>query len=125
MPATSSPETRPVDPAGTATRLPRWTLEPRPGVAGHEVVVPAAVSAGLRRLGLPVGCTVLAAHGRVLAALTGEADVVAGWVPHPGEAPRALPLSMRAGSWRALVRGAPGGPPGAAPRRGTPPGPAR
>jgi amino acid adenylation domain-containing protein len=75
-------------------------------VAGCAVSVPAEVAAAVRALGVPAACAVLAVHGRVLAALTGERDVVAGWVPGPGVAPQAVPLTTRGTSWRALVRDA-------------------
>ena len=66
--------------AGGATAVPRWTLDPVPGVGEHEVAVPDDLAAALRRLadelGVPLSSVLLAAHAKVLAALSGERDVV-------------------------------------------------
>ncbi|MGY1643000.1 amino acid adenylation domain-containing protein [Geodermatophilus sp. SYSU D00703] len=95
--------------AGGRTSVPRWTLHPVPGVATHEVTVPGGVLAGVRRLGdelgVPSGAVLLAAHARVLAALSGEREVVTGLVATPGGAP--LPCRILTGSsWQELVRAA-------------------
>src|SRR5437667_10319049 len=68
--------------AGGFTALPRWTLEPVPGVGEHEARIPDELVAGLRRqaneLALPLGSVLLAAHAKVLGALSGERDVSTG-----------------------------------------------
>jgi amino acid adenylation domain-containing protein len=93
--------------AGGATAVPRWASAPAPGVGEQELAVPDDVVAGLSQLaaelGVPVGATVLAAHAAVLAALSGETDVVAGLVAGG----RVLPCRLTTGpeTWRDLVRG--------------------
>ncbi len=97
--------------AGGATTLPRWTATPAAGPAtvdSHEIPVPGDLVAGLARradeLGVPPAALVLAAHARVLAALTGETEVVTGLTTTG----RTLPcrLATAAATWRQLVRGA-------------------
>ena len=62
--------------AGGPTAIPRWTLNPAPGVADYEATVPADLAKALRRLadelGVPLSAVLLAAHAKVLAALSGE-----------------------------------------------------
>jgi hypothetical protein len=66
--------------AGGATTIPRWTLDPVPGVGEHTASLPDDLLVAVRgladRLGLPLRTVVLAAHAKVLAALSGEQDVV-------------------------------------------------
>ncbi len=96
--------------AGGSTTVPRWAAEPGPGTAEVEVPLPDATVVALRRLAdrlaVPLGSVLLAAHARVLSALTGETDVVTGYVAGDGGAPLPCRLSVDAGSWRALVRSA-------------------
>ena len=77
--------------AGGFTAVPRWAREPAAGVAEHEVVVPGDVAAAVRGLagemGVPVGSVLLAAHARVLAALSGEQEVVTGYAAGPQGGP--------------------------------------
>ena len=95
---------------GGLTAIPRWTLEPVPGIAGHEVPVPEDHLASARRLAADLGVTLepvlLAAHAKVLAALSGESEVVTGYVP--GGDGRPLPCRLTTGpaTWRALVQDA-------------------
>ena len=92
---------------GGFTAVPRWTLDPVPGVAAHETPVPGALLAALRQraaeVGVPLSSVLLAAHAKVLAALSGEPEVVTGYLA----APRSLPLPCRLvtapGSWRAVL----------------------
>jgi amino acid adenylation domain-containing protein len=89
------------------TAIPRWTLDPVPGVTAHEAMIPGDLVAGLRErateLGVTLSSVLLAAHARALAALSGEPEVVTGYVP----APRSLPLPCRLatgpGSWQTLL----------------------
>lgn len=96
--------------AGGSTVLPRWAPAPAPGVAEAEAPLPGATLVALRRLAgrlaVPLGSVLLAAHARVLAALTGQPDVVTGYVAGNAGAP--LPCRLRAdtGSWQELVRAA-------------------
>ena len=92
---------------GGSTALPRWTLEPVPGVADHERRIPEDLVAALRsladQLAVPFSSVLLAAHARVLAALAGEREVWTGYAV-AGRPP--LPCRMTTGpdSWRALLR---------------------
>src|ERR671914_1378419 len=94
--------------AGGGTTIPRWTLDPAPGVAEHEttLVIDGLVTALRQRadeLAVPISSVLLAAHAKVLAALSGEREVVTGFVA--GELGQPLPcrLSTEPESWRALV----------------------
>ena len=80
---------------GGFTAVPRWTLDPVPGIAAHEAVIPADLAAALRaraaEVGVPLRSVLLAAHAKVLAALSGEPDVVTGYLAAPGGGAAALP----------------------------------
>src|SRR5438445_13641321 len=60
--------------AGGFTAIPRWTLDPVPGVAEHEAKICNEVVAALRPLADAVAVTLrlvlLAPHGKVLGALS-------------------------------------------------------
>ncbi len=91
--------------AGGLTTIPRWTLDPTPGVAEYAATIPGDRVAALRRLAdelaVPVSSVLLAAHAKVLAALCGEREVVTGYVT--GD--RTLPcvLTTEPDSWRTLL----------------------
>ena len=76
------------------TVVPRWTLKPVPGIGEHEVRIPDELTAASQRLAhdsaLPLSSVLLAAHAKVLGALSGEQDVCTGYTvdAHP-------PLPMR------------------------------
>ena len=95
---------------GGSTVLPRWAPDPVPGTAEVEVPLPDATLVALRRLAdrlaVPLGSVLLAAHTRVLAALTGEPDVVTGYVAGNGGTPLPCRLRVDVGSWRHLIRAA-------------------
>src|SRR5437773_4411333 len=69
--------------AGGFTALPRWTLEPAPGVGEHEVRIPDDLMAASRRLAkdlaVPLSAVLLTAHAKVLGALAGEREVWTGY----------------------------------------------
>jgi amino acid adenylation domain-containing protein len=96
--------------AGGFTAIPRWTADPVAGVAEHRASVPGDLAAALGRLAgeldVPLSSVLLAAHARVLAALSGEDEVSTGYVAAAGG--QALPcrVSIEASSWRGLVTGA-------------------
>jgi amino acid adenylation domain-containing protein len=94
--------------AGGFTAIPRWTADPVPGVGTHEATVPGDLVAALRRraaeLGVPLGSVLLAAHAKVLAALSGEHEVVTGYVAAARRRPLPCRLVTGPGSWRALLR---------------------
>ncbi|MCL8013292.1 amino acid adenylation domain-containing protein [Streptomyces sp. AS02] len=93
--------------AGGVTTVPRWTLDPVTGVAEHEATLPEDLMGGLSRLAdelaVPLRSVLLAAHAKVLAALSGEQEVTTGYVA--GAAGRPLPcrLTVDPDSWRTLV----------------------
>lgn len=72
-------------------RLPRWPADPTtqanpPAFYAGSVPLPAALYAGLRRLSqeaqVPIKSVLLAAHVRVMAALTGQINALTGVVTH-------------------------------------------
>ncbi len=69
---------------GGFTPIPRWTLDPVPGVAVCEALVPGDLLPTLRKwaaeLGVPLSSVLLAAHAKVLAAISGESEVVTGYL---------------------------------------------
>ncbi|GLY65519.1 non-ribosomal peptide synthetase [Amycolatopsis taiwanensis] len=91
---------------GGVTAVPRWSEAAEGGVAEREVVISRRVSAGLERLAggvaIPLSSVLLAAHAKVLAALSGESSVVTGYQAGPG---RVLPCRVSTGSrtWRGLL----------------------
>ncbi|MFP5069519.1 non-ribosomal peptide synthetase [Pseudonocardia nantongensis] len=91
--------------AGAATRLPRWATDPVPGTGVHDTPLPAGFPAGLPE-GVDVTAAMLAAHARVLAVLSGDAEVVAGHRTAPGTDPAPRRIDAGAGSWRELLSAA-------------------
>ncbi len=93
--------------AGGATAIPRWTDTAVAGTAHHEIIVPAELATGIHclagDLGATVGAVLLAAHAKVLAALSGEGDIATGYVTDPGGRPLPCRLSTEPESWRGLV----------------------
>jgi amino acid adenylation domain-containing protein len=93
--------------AGGFTAIPRWTLHPVTGVAEHEATIPDDLVAALRRLAdelaVPLSSVLLAAHAKVLAALSGECEVATGYVPAEGGQPLPCRLTTAPDSWRTLL----------------------
>ncbi|EHR62038.1 non-ribosomal peptide synthetase [Saccharomonospora cyanea] len=91
---------------GGRTAVPRWTLDPVAGVAVHEEAVSDDLVTALDRLagelGVPLRPVLLAAHARVLAALSGDRDVVTGYVAASGS-PLPCRLTTGAVSWREML----------------------
>ena len=79
--------------AGGFTPIPRWTLNPVVGVGEHEATIPEKLVAALHRLAnelaVPLSSVLLAAHAKVLGALSGENEVCAGCVFSSTPPPRA------------------------------------
>ncbi|MBV7698128.1 amino acid adenylation domain-containing protein [Streptomyces sp. TRM70350] len=96
--------------AGGFTAVPRWVREPVTGVAEYEAAVPDHVSDAvrglLRELDVPLSAVLLAAHAKVLAALSGEQEVVTGYVAGGRGGPLPCRLTVGPGSWRDLVSNA-------------------
>ncbi|MFF3454906.1 amino acid adenylation domain-containing protein, partial [Streptomyces sp. NPDC002730] len=93
--------------AGGFTEIPRWTLNPVPGVVEYEAAIPDDVVAALYRLAeeleVPLSSVLLAAHAKVLAALSGEHEVATGYVAVEGGRPLPCRLTTEPDSWRALL----------------------
>ncbi|WSI43499.1 amino acid adenylation domain-containing protein [Streptomyces sp. NBC_01340] len=92
--------------AGGFTPAPRWTLQPVPGVAEYETPVPDDTVTGLRRLAaeltVPLDSFLLAAHAKVLAALSGEQEITTGYAARGGS-PLPCRLTTAPASWRELL----------------------
>ena len=77
------------------------------GVAEHEATIPDDLVAALRRLAdelaVPLSSVLLAAHAKVLAALSGEGEVATGYVAGGGGQPLPCRLTTEPDSWRALL----------------------
>ncbi|MGQ0717595.1 MAG: non-ribosomal peptide synthetase [Pseudonocardiales bacterium] len=97
--------------AGGFSAIPRWTRDPVPGVVEHAAPIPDNLVAALcglaDELGVSLGSVLLAAHAKVLAGLSGEREVVTGYVAAGGWPGQTLPcrLTTEPDSWRALLRG--------------------
>jgi amino acid adenylation domain-containing protein len=92
--------------AGGFTPLPRWTLEPVPGVGEHEARIPDELVTALRRLanelGMPLSSVLLTAHAKVLGALSGEREVSTGYAVE-GRPPLPCGMTIRPHSWREVL----------------------
>ena len=95
--------------AGGFTAIPRWTLEEATGVAEHEAAIGDDLVAAVRRLAdelaLPLSSVLLAAHAKVLALLSGEGEVVTGYVAVEGGRPLPCRLTAEPDSWRTMLLG--------------------
>jgi amino acid adenylation domain-containing protein len=93
--------------AGGSTALPRWTLDPVPGFAEYESRIPDDLVAALPRLaneiGVPLSSVMLAAHAKVLAALSGEREVWTGCAAVPGGPLLPCRLTIEPRSWRGVL----------------------
>ncbi len=96
--------------AGGVTTIPRWTADPADPanrVAEHEATLTGELTAALGRLAnelaVPLRSLMLAAHAKVLAALSGENEVTTGYVAVPAGRPLPCRLTVAPGSWRTLV----------------------
>src|SRR5438093_9986952 len=93
--------------AGGFTALPRWTLEPVPGVGEHEARIPDELVAKLRRLAgelsVSLSSVLLTAHAKVLGALSGEREVSTGYAAVEGRLPLPCRMTTEPRSWRAML----------------------
>lgn len=93
--------------AGGFTTIPRWTLTPVTGVAELEVMIPSTLVTALRELAaqlvMPLSSVLLAAHAKVLAALSGERGVTTGYVATQGGQPLPCRLTTEPDTWRGLL----------------------
>src|SRR6059036_3503507 len=92
--------------AGGFTAVPRWTLDPVPGIAEHEAKICNEVVTALRRLAdelaVPLSSVLLTAHAKVLGALSGEREVSTGY-SFEGRSPLLCRFTTEPNSWRALL----------------------
>src|SRR5947209_14831414 len=93
--------------AGGFTVLPRWTLDPVPGVGEHEARIPDELMAALRRLAdelaVPLSSVLLTAHAKVLGALSGEREVSTGYAALEGRSPLLCRMTTEPQSWREVL----------------------
>ncbi|MFH8572683.1 amino acid adenylation domain-containing protein [Streptomyces sp. NPDC017993] len=93
--------------SGAYTRVPPWTRSSARGTAKHETDVPDHLVASLRRLAdgqhITLSAVLLAAHAKVLAALSGEREVMTGYLGERGGAPLPCRLTTASKSWRTLL----------------------
>ncbi|MCB5911888.1 non-ribosomal peptide synthetase [Streptomyces pinistramenti] len=93
---------------GGFTAVPRWAPDPVTGAATHELPLPDDLVARLDRWadahGVPLDAVLLAAHARVLAALSGEQEVTCGYLAADGGPALPCRISTAPGTWRDLVR---------------------
>ncbi|WP_285571453.1 amino acid adenylation domain-containing protein [Streptomyces sp. RTGN2] len=93
--------------AGGTTSVPRWTRTPVPGTSVVGATLPAPLVEQLDALaasaGVGVTALVLAAHAKVLAALSGESAVTTGYVTAAHPEPLPCRLTADGTSWRALL----------------------
>src|SRR2546426_913233 len=93
--------------AGGFTALPRWTLEPSPGVGEQEARIPDELVVALRRLAyelaVPLNSVLLTAHAKVLGALSGEREVSTGYAAVEGSPPLPCRMTTEAHSWRGVL----------------------
>src|SRR5881396_2434866 len=92
--------------AGGFTAVPRWTLDPVPGIAEHEAKICNEVVTALRRLAdelaVPLSSVLLTAHAKVLGALSGEREVSTGY-SFEGRSPLLCRFTTEPHSWRAML----------------------
>jgi amino acid adenylation domain-containing protein len=90
-----------------STTIPRWTLNPVPGYAQHDTWIPDVLTEALRKLAVELEVSrttvLLAAHAKVIATLSGEQDVVTGYVATRAVTPLPCRLSTRSPSWRGVI----------------------
>src|SRR3989441_1051886 len=86
--------------------VPRWTLNPVPGIGEYEAAVPVELVAQLSRLAyelkVPPSTVLLTAHAKVLGALSGEGEVWTGYAAE-GSPPLPCRLTIGSGSWREVL----------------------
>ncbi|KOX36285.1 MULTISPECIES: non-ribosomal peptide synthetase [unclassified Streptomyces] len=91
-----------------STTVPRWAPHPVPGTEEHTgTVLPARLTTALRtradEFGVPVAAVLLAAHAKVLSALSADAEVTTGYLSPGAHRPTACRLTVGPGTWRHLT----------------------
>jgi amino acid adenylation domain-containing protein len=94
--------------AGGFTAIPRWTHDSVGGIAEHKATIPDDVAGSLRRLAkeltVPFSSVLLAAHAKVIAALSGEREITTGYLAVPGGQLLPCRLTTEAHSWRTVLQ---------------------
>jgi amino acid adenylation domain-containing protein len=94
--------------SGGFTAVPRWTRRPVPGVARYEATISDDLESAWHRLAeeldLPLSSVLLAAHAKVLAAVSGEQDVSTGYVAVAGGQPLPCRLTTEPSSWLMVLQ---------------------
>jgi len=89
------------------TALPRWTLDPVPGVGKHTTKIPDELVAALVQradeCAVPLSSVLLAAHAKVLGALSGECEVSTGYAAVKGGPLLPCRVTIASHSWRELL----------------------
>lgn len=92
---------------GGFTTIPRWTLTPMRGEGLYEATLPGSLVTILRRLtdelAVSFSSILLAAHAKVLAVLSGEREVMTGYVALQGTQPLPCRMTTESASWRTLL----------------------
>src|SRR6266404_8037646 len=92
--------------AGGFAALPRWTLDPVARVGEHVARIPDELVAALHRLAnelaVRLSSVLLAAHAKVLGALSGEREVCTGYTKAIGP-PLPLRMTLEPRSWREVL----------------------
>src|SRR5216117_820263 len=93
--------------AGAFTPLPRWTREPGVGVEEYEARIPDELVTAVCRvaddLAVSFNSALLAAHAKVLGALSGERAVSTGYLVMKGRPPLPCRITTEPRSWRAML----------------------
>src|SRR6059036_1541583 len=87
--------------------VPRWTLNPVPGVGEHAMRIPDKLMAALLRLAkalkVPFSSVLLTGHAKVLGALSGEREVWTGYAAEGSSSPLLCRLTIGPRSWREVL----------------------
>jgi amino acid adenylation domain-containing protein len=90
-----------------ATAIPRWTQNPAPSIAEYEAPIPGDLVEALHRVAdevvVPFSSVLLAAHAKVLAALSGDTEVATGYITVEDGQPLPCRLTTEADSWHELL----------------------
>ncbi len=93
---------------GGITTVPRWTINPSSKVFNYEEKISNDLFAGLQSLAkesaLSLETLLLASHAKVLAALSGEANVTTGYVLDSDDQVLPCRMAIKPGSWRDMLR---------------------
>ncbi|MFJ5673704.1 amino acid adenylation domain-containing protein [Streptomyces sp. NPDC093097] len=93
---------------GGFTAIPRWAPAPETGLAAHELPLPDDLVKRLDHWAdthhVPLDAVLLAAHAKVLAALSGDQEVTTGYLAADGGPALPCRVSTAPDTWHALAR---------------------